>query len=304
MFSLSLLVPLLMLPQAYAVTITAAPNIQHLHARQGASADPGSTSCDVWFSIEASCTAATSDFLNLAFSQEASCLCYSGTVWQPSVFDNAFQTCLDHLSTASPSAFSAMGGTDVPSTPCAEVGDVVATPALLTSSSATTVLGNSAACDSWNAIEFSCSETISSFTNLPFSVEASCLCYSSSTYAPFIYDDYQAQCLAYLSTASTSFYSYLSGDEVPRAPCSIVGNVASGPVAATTTTAALSGSSTGGRSSSPALTSSVASVTSSNGLTTTVPTTVSSSRAAALLCRPVGTRFLVLLVVTMAVVML
>jgi hypothetical protein len=82
--------------------ITAAPAIHLLQARQGASADPGSTSCDVWYNTEASCTAATPGFLSLAFTDEASCLCYSSTVWQPSKFDNAFQTCLSHLSTASP----------------------------------------------------------------------------------------------------------------------------------------------------------------------------------------------------------
>jgi hypothetical protein len=140
----------------------------------------------------------------------------------------------------------------------------------------------------------SCSEAISSFTNLAFSVKASCLCYSSSSFAPFVYDGYQDQCLVYLSTASSSFYSYLGGDQVPRAPCADVGNVASGPVAPTTTASASpSGSSSNNSpasstmSSSPALTSSIASVISSAGLITTVATTVSSSDAVAFLCRPV-----------------
>lgn len=294
------------LPQAYATMITAAPDIHRVLARQGASADPGSTSCDLWFNMEASCTVATPDFLSMDFTQEASCLCYSGNVWQPSVFDNAFQTCFIHLSTASPSQFTAMGGTDLITTPCIKAGDVIATPASANHSSTTaTISGNSAACNSWNAIEFSCSEAIPSFTNLPFSVEASCLCYSSSTYAPFVYDGYQAQCLAYLSTASPSFYGSLGGDQLPRAPCSLVGNVAGGPVAATTTASTPSGSSTqGSGGSSPALTSTVVSATSSNGLTTTVATTVASSPANVPSCRPISAAFVALLAVVMLMVRL
>ncbi|KAL6251063.1 hypothetical protein RBB50_001271 [Rhinocladiella similis] len=275
--------------------ITTAPKFPHLYPRQGASADPGSTSCDLWLSMESSCTAATPSFLDLPFIQEASCLCYSGTVWQPSTFDNAFQNCLNHLSTASPSQWSAMGGsTSLITTPCAKAGNVVATPppggnniTVKTGPSSTrTVTGNSAACKSWDALEITCAGATTSFTALPFEVEASCLCYSSSSYAPFIYDSYLDQCLAYLSTADTTFYASLGGDQLPRSPCSQVGNVANGPVA-TVTAASPSGSSTGsGNASSPTHTTSLPLSTSSKALTTTVPTTASSSDAVGLLIHP------------------
>src|ERR1700722_11496915 len=93
-----------LLPPTFTEAITVAANLRPLLPRQNS--DPGSTSCDPWFSIGDSCTAQTSNFVNLAFSVQASCLCYSGTVWQPSIFDGDLDTCLQHLSTASPSAYS------------------------------------------------------------------------------------------------------------------------------------------------------------------------------------------------------
>lgn len=294
MYSFVLLLFSLVVSQTHANMITAAPHPPRLHPRQSASADPGSTSCDLWLSIESSCTAATPNFLDLPFTQEASCLCYSGTVWQPSTFDNAFQKCLSHMSTASPSQWSAMGGTALITTPCVKAGNVAATPppsgnnftVTATASSTRTVTGNSAACNSWNAIEITCSIATPSFMALPFSVEASCLCYSSSSYAPFIYDNYLDQCLAYLSTANTAFYASLDGDQLPRSPCSEAGNVANGPVA-TITAASQLGLPTSSVTS-PSQTTSLPSPTSSKALTTTVPTTVSSSDAAGLLVQPLN----------------
>jgi hypothetical protein len=46
------------------------------------------------------CTSLTPGFTTLAPSQQAPCLCYSSTVWQPAVFDNAVKTCADFASTA------------------------------------------------------------------------------------------------------------------------------------------------------------------------------------------------------------
>ena len=289
------------LPSTHATMITLAPN--HLYRRQGASADPGSTSCDAWISLEASCTAATPNFLSLPFTEEASCLCYSGTVWQPTVYDNYLKTCLSHLSTASPSQFSALGGTGLPTSPCAEVGNVMTVTSQTGSQSgalttppaslSSTVAGNAAACDSWDAIEMSCSNKISSFTDLSFSDEASCLCYTSSTYAPFIFDGYLGQCLQYLSTANSSFYSSLGGDTLPRTPCVLVGNVASGPVATATTTSSAAMSSTTSSANSAASATSPQVPSTSSALTTTEPTSASHSggsihRASVGLCGLVG----------------
>lgn len=94
-------------------------------------------------------------------------------------------------------------------------------------SSTTTFDANVAACSSYSSIFGSCAAGTSSFQNLPFSSEASCLCYTASnTYAPSIYDGYLGSCLNYYQTASPQYYSQtLSGDSLTRTPCAAAGNV-------------------------------------------------------------------------------
>lgn len=256
-----------LLPSILAATITAPP--RPLLPRQ--SADAGSTSCDLWLNIEASCTSATPNFVNLAFSSQASCVCYSSSVWQPSVFDNALDTCLSYLSTASPAQFSSISGNSIPTNPCALEGNILAgstTPAITSGSSTTTFDANYAACSSWQAIEASCSMDISSFSALPFTTEASCLCYTgTSTYAPSIFDGYWSSCLDYYQTASPAFYSSsLHGDMVTRTPCAAAGNVL-GTAAATSGVSSLVATSTAVTATAPATTT-ASGTTTSTALTT------------------------------------
>src|SRR5436305_10786348 len=86
---------------------------------------------------------------------------------------------------------------------------------------------NVAACSSYSSLQASCAAATTSFTNLPFSSEATCLCYTDiSTFAPSIYDGWWNSCLNYYQTASPSYYSQsLSGDTLTRTPCAAAGNV-------------------------------------------------------------------------------
>ena len=215
--------------------------------------DPGLTSCQPWLNILDSCTVATTSFTDLPFSGQASCLCYSVCSWQPTVFDHAWGTCLAYLSTASPSLYSQIGGKTLAETPCQKVGNVVITgtgtcgTAARGSASATTVLtspplttgptktsagtpAGTSDCLSWELIEASCQRETTAFTDLPVTQQASCLCYTSRTFAPSIFDGYWGSCLAFLSTSSTAYYSSVGGDAQPRTPCAEWGDVrATGP---------------------------------------------------------------------------
>jgi hypothetical protein len=111
---------------------------------------------------------------------------------------------------------------------------------------------NVAACSSYSSLASSCAAATPSFAQLPFSSEASCLCYTAvSTYAPSIYDGYWGSCLNYYQTASPDYYSQsLSRGALPRTPCAAAGNVlgtnaATGVVSVVvaTSTSAVSGSS-------------------------------------------------------------
>jgi len=86
---------------------------------------------------------------------------------------------------------------------------------------------NYAACTSYSAIQSSCAAAVSSFAALPFSQEASCLCYTStSTWAPNFYDGLYGSCINYYQTASPSIYSSsFTGAEATRTPCAAAGNV-------------------------------------------------------------------------------
>jgi len=93
--------------------------------------------------------------------------------------------------------------------------------------SSSTFDANIAACSSYSSLQASCAAATTSFTHLPFSSEATCLCYTdTSTFAPSIYDGWWDSCLNYYQTASPSYYSHsLSGDTLTRTPCAAAGNV-------------------------------------------------------------------------------
>lgn len=272
---------------ALGATITAAPI--PLVRRQGGS---GSPSCSGFYSAEESCAATTTGFTNLAFDQQASCLCYSSSVWAPSIYDDYVETCVEYLSTASPSFYSSvLGGSTSPTAPCAELaassnssGTRTGSAGPLKTSSAS-YDANAAACTSWDAIAVACSQETSSFNALPFSVEASCLCYSGASYAPSIYDGYWGSCLSFYKTANSTFYSsQLGGDNVAKTPCAAEGNVRGG--SSTTGTASSGATPSASASSGPTITSASVQQTASTPpssmvLTTTEPSATGSSSSGA-----------------------
>jgi len=82
---------------------------------------PGAVSCGSVYSMINSCEAATPDFTDLVFSQQASCICSISGSSAPQVYDAYFSTCLAYLSTADPQEYSLIGETNGSSyirTPC------------------------------------------------------------------------------------------------------------------------------------------------------------------------------------------
>jgi hypothetical protein len=100
-------------------------------------------------------------------------------------------------------------------------------PRQTSSPSSSTFDANVAACSSYSSLSNSCAAASPPFGALPFSSEASCLCYTDvSTYAPSIYDGYWGSCLNYYQTASPEYFSQtLSGNTLTRTPCAAAGNV-------------------------------------------------------------------------------
>lgn len=112
----------------------------------------------------------------------------------------------------------------------------------------------------------SCAAETTGFTTLDDGDQASCLCYSSSTWLPNVFDAYQSACVQWAATADKTA---LSAFEAAAGLCTRVGNVASATVAVTT--APPRPSSTG---------PSAVQTTSIPVATTTLPTTSATTSAA------------------------
>lgn len=74
-----------------------------------------------------------------------------------------------------------------------------------------------------------CNSLTPGFVSLTdFSLQAPCLCYSSTSWAPSIYDGFHSSCLNWYSTADPGDYSSITAEGTAppvTAPCQKVGNV-------------------------------------------------------------------------------
>lgn len=257
-------------------TITTAPPgpVLPLLARQAG----GPSSCILINNIASSCSAQTSNFFDQPFSVAATCLCYSGSAYQPTLYDNAIKTCLAYLSTASPPLYTSLAAGGQTNSPCASVGNV------RTNTIIDTFL---ISCSSWYSLEASCSSDGLISSNPPFSIQASCLCYSSSAFAPTVFDDYWDGCLEYYKTASSAYYyDTLSPKGNLETPCARVGDVRNSG-AGTATVA--SSSALPGQTVSPtsrATSTSVMSTRSAGSTSSSAPTNVAGNASSRLI--PVG----------------
>jgi hypothetical protein len=64
--------------------------------------------CMVLSSALSICTSLTPGFTDMVPTKQAECLCYSETVFLPTIFDSVVNSCADFARTAAPGAFSAI----------------------------------------------------------------------------------------------------------------------------------------------------------------------------------------------------
>jgi hypothetical protein len=120
--SISILAILILAPRIHAATITdfppfptAAPSpTPPPHPSNPAVLLQQNTACQTLSSALSSCTAATIGFTTLPPSVQASCLCYSSSIFPQTVvfdkdrFDGAVKNCADYAQTAVPDAWGAI----------------------------------------------------------------------------------------------------------------------------------------------------------------------------------------------------
>jgi hypothetical protein len=198
--------------------ITAAPD---LFRRQVS--DALVPQCSGYSSIANSCAARIPGFSSLPLQSQVSCACSISSTWAGSIFNSYFDECLDYLETASSADFSRFTSlTGVFRRPCDALGPSVS--------------NDFVNCQTQSSIQASCSVASSNFSTLAFSDQASCLCYTGSSFAPSIFDGAWKGCLAYYSTVSSAVYSSMSLNQVGTTPCASAGNVRGAPTIAATPT--------------------------------------------------------------------
>jgi ribosomal protein S18 len=174
-----------------------------------------------------SCEAATVSWDYLSGPKQASCICYSGSSWVPNNFDSAVLACANYALTADPTDYSSIAALE---SFCTKQGDVVGggsapktTPAATTtapttagSTSQTTTkasavtTGPITACSSVDAAISSCEAATAGWIDLSGSQQASCICYSGTSWAPGNFDGAVLTCANYISTAVPTNYADIS----------------------------------------------------------------------------------------------
>ncbi|CAG8977460.1 hypothetical protein HYALB_00011808 [Hymenoscyphus albidus] len=227
------------------------------------------SACNYVYSAIGYCSSVSPGWISAPTKTQATCLCYSSTSWIPSVFDNSVSSCAQYVKTVDPQDYSVianLGGfcssagnvrgnniatsTRTPTSPTA--ASTTAAPSSLSPSPTITPgpttarppLNAAPGCSTVSRILNSCSSLTKGFTDLPARSQASCLCYTSSTYAPGNFDDNVQTCASFVSTATPTAYPVFSalqnfcGDEGDFS-AGVVSGSASG--SARQTTAVLSG---------------------------------------------------------------
>lgn len=130
-------------------------------------------------------------------------------------------------------------------------------------------------CSSAYSMIYSCAESTTLFTKLGNSGQASCLCYSSSTWIPDVFDGFWSHCYSNFLTADPSDANTITNSIAKGAFCTGVGNLLSAAAIATTTQTARTNSTTS--SSSQAVVVSSATIPTATSTTSTASSTGSGS---------------------------
>ena len=211
----------------------------------------GLDACSTFSFATSYCESVSPGFDDYSPASQAPCLCYSSTDWEPNGFDDPVSICEDYLYSADDSealltvanfdsfcssvgpvlgaaatSGAAASSTPLTAAPASTPSKKMASPTLA-SASPTFNLGpgavtNSpdptvapAACTIIASVISLCNELTPGFTDLDATSQASCLCYSSTSWVPQLFDGNVATCAKQLSTVDptdvsvvTPFFSF------------------------------------------------------------------------------------------------
>lgn len=153
-------------------------------------------SCELVGLALETCNSLTPSFQALPATSQAHCLCYSGKLWAPNVFDAAVKYCAEFASTASAFAYPALQNLEGF---CVDIGDV-ATNTQSTSTSAISTTGSASAsvsgysngpCGVMNVLVNNCANQTPGFKDLQPSEKARCLCSTLGSFDNLVSSCYQ-----------------------------------------------------------------------------------------------------------------
>ncbi|CAJ2513791.1 Uu.00g019100.m01.CDS01 [Anthostomella pinea] len=167
----------------------------------------------------------------------SSCLCCAGTTYMPDYFNDAASECANYYATALPEdsddadMYSALASYCVQ--PGDSAGDLCSSPPTITTDVSPSTTTFADACFSAADLVQTCISETASFTALPASSQAECLCYRSAfegtntlttTWQPNYFDGYVSECAEWASDTNTEVYSaYTSWENL----CSSYGDILS-----------------------------------------------------------------------------
>jgi hypothetical protein len=164
------------------------------------------------------CESVSPGFATLDPTNQAPCLCYSSTSWDPEFFDGAVATCASGLSAqgdlAGYSTVEVLAGF------CTSIGPIPSSTALPIACSSVV-----------EALSF-CESVSPGFATLDPTNKATCLCYSSTSWDPEFFDGMVATCASGLS-AQGDLADY-STVELFAGFCTSVGDIGNPPTTTTT----------------------------------------------------------------------
>jgi hypothetical protein len=166
------------------------------------------TACCLLSSALSICTSLTPGFTTLPPTQQASCLCYSSTLFQPTIFDGAVKGCADYAITAAPGAYGAIEGLEGF---CSNIGAGTGIAGTETRTSSETLND----CAPVSTYLSSCVAQTSNFLNLESSAQVECLCYTTDAWGGVAYktdfDNAVEKCVKVAETLNAALLEGISG---------------------------------------------------------------------------------------------
>jgi hypothetical protein len=160
-------------------------------------------SCNAVGQAIAICNSLTPGFNTLQPTAQAHCLCYSGTSWKPTIFDNAVKTCADYASTAVPGAYQPLASLE-------GFCQGIQSSGMSESMGMSAVSGQP--CNAVNSMLNDCSSSFNGFWSMQPRDRAKCLCYvGTNSWCPTAFDNAVQTCEEYAITVSSSVYAAVSG---------------------------------------------------------------------------------------------